>query len=103
MFDLLVGTSNLGLELDQRTIDEVRIERERHSFSGRSHCFAIEVYLLSRSGRQSWTLMVTKEYWWDGGHKHAIKTFRWSQPTHGSRRDILTWLRAQEITLQRQA
>jgi hypothetical protein len=57
--------------------------------------------LLSRRGRRGWELLVTKEYWWTGGHERAIKTLRWSQQTEGARRDIMAWLRDQEIALQR--
>ncbi len=100
-FDLLIGTGNPGLRLDDWQAGGVRFERERHSYSGRSHCFTIEVFLLTRPGRHGWQLMVAKEHWWDGGHKRAIKTLRWSQPLGGSRRDILAWLREQEQALER--
>ena len=102
LFDLLVATSNPGLKLDRWAIDDVHFERERHSFSGRTHCFSIEVCMLSRPGRRRWTLMVAKEYWWEGGHKRAIKALRWSRPIEGSRRDIMAWLRTKETVLQRQ-
>lgn len=101
LFDLLVGIGNPGLKLDQWTIDDVRFERERHSYSGRTHCFVIEMFVLSCQGRRGWKLLVAKEHWWDGGHKRAIKEMRWSRPTEGSRRDIVAWLRTKEIALQR--
>ena len=103
VFDLLVGTSNPGMKLDTWETGGVHIARERHSYSGRSHCFAIDVFLLTRPGRRGWELIVTKETWWNGGFKRAIKTSRWSQPTGGSRRDILAWLREQEHALERRA
>jgi len=103
VFDLLLGTSNPGLRLDAWEIGDVRFEHERHSYNGRSHCFTIEMFLLTRSGRRGWQLMVVKEYWWDGGHRRSIKTSRWSQPTGGNRRDILAWLREQEQALDRRA
>ena len=102
LLDLLIGISNPGLKSDQWTIDDVCFERERHSFSGRTHCFVIEVLLISRSGRRGWQLMVAKEYWWDGGHKRTLKTLRWGRPTAGNRRDIIAWLGAQEKSMQRQ-
>lgn len=102
LFDMLTATSNPGLKLDRWAVDDVRIERERHSFSGRTHCFAIDVFMLSRPGRRSWTLMVAKEFWWDGGHKRAIKMQGWSRSIDGSRREIMAWVRGQEIDLQRQ-
>jgi hypothetical protein len=102
LFDMLAATNNPGLRLDRWAVDDVRFERERHSFSGRTHCYAIDVFMLSRPGRRSWTLMVAKEYWWDGDHKRAIRMQSWSRPIEGSRRDIMAWLRGQEIDLQRQ-
>jgi hypothetical protein len=101
VFDLLVGNGNPGLKLDRWTIDDVYFERERHSFSGRTHCFVIELFVLSRAGRRGWKLIVAKEHWWDGDYKPVIKELRWSRPAEGSRRDIMAWLRAQEIDLQR--
>ena len=96
VFDLLVGETNPGQKLDGWRVDDVRFERERHSFSGRTHCFAIDVFTVSRPGRRSWALTVVKEYWWDGGHKRSIKTLNWSKPLEGNRRDIMAWLRNQE-------
>jgi hypothetical protein len=95
-FDLMIGTSNPGMKADTWETGGVRIARERHSYSGHFHCFAIDVFLLMRPGRSGWELIVAKETWWNGGHKSAIKTLRWSHPTAGSRRDILAWFQEQE-------
>jgi hypothetical protein len=103
VFDLLVGTSNPGLRLDAWDIGGVRVEHERHGYSGRSHCFAIEVFLLIRPGRRGWELIVAKEYWWDGGHRRSIRTSRWSQLIGGSRREVLAWWREQEHALERRS
>lgn len=100
-FDLLIGIRNPGLKLDTWESGGVRFERERHSYTGRSYCFAIDVFLLTRPGRRGWELLVAKETWWNGGRQRAIKTLRWSQPTAGSRRDILAWLREQEHDMER--
>ena len=97
VFDLLVGTSNPGLKLDHWTIDDVRCTRERHSFVGVTHSYSIDVVSLTRTGR--WQLLVAKEYWWTGDHKRSIKMPRWCQPTAGSRREIMTWLRTREAEL----
>lgn len=101
MFDLLIGTSNPGLKLEAWEVDGVRFERARHSYTGSSHCFAIDVFVLTRPGGRGWRLLVAKEYWWDGGHNRAIRTLRWSQPIAGSRRDIMAWLREREQILER--
>ena len=102
LFDMLAASGNPGLRLDRWAVDDVRFQRERHSFSGRTHCFAIDVFILSHPGRRSWTLMVTKEYWWDGDHRRAIRMQSWSRPLAGSRRDIMAWLCGQEIDLRNQ-
>jgi hypothetical protein len=98
LFDLLLSETNPGQKMDDWTIGDVRVVRERHSFSGSSHCYAIDVFTVSRPGRHRWTLMVVKEYWWDGGHQHTIKTFSWSKQIDGNRREIMKWLRSQENT-----
>jgi hypothetical protein len=100
VFDLMVGTGNPGLKLDRWTIDDVHFERERHSFSGRTHCFVIELFMLSRPGHRGWKLIVAKEHWWDGDYKRVIKELHWARPCEGNRRDIMTWLRRQEIAAQ---
>jgi hypothetical protein len=100
-FDLLVGTSNPGLKADQWTVDDVRFTREKHSFSGGTHCFVMEIFFLTRPGRHGWEFMVAKEHWWSDGHKRIIKTLRWSQRTGGEAKNLMTWLRAQEAALQR--
>ena len=100
-FELLVGTSNPGLKADQWTIDDVRFEYAKHGFGDATHCFAIEVFTLSRPGRRGWKLMVVKEHWWDGGYKRVIKELGWSRPLDGRRFDIMTWLRARAVELQR--
>lgn len=101
VFDLLIGTSNPGLKLESWESSGVRIVRERHTYSGRSYCFAIDVFLLTRPGRRGWELIVAKETWWDGGHQRALRSLRWSQATAGNRGDILAWLRDQESELDR--
>jgi len=99
--DLLIGTSNPGLKLESWETGGVCIARERHSYSGDSYCYALEVFLLSMPGRRGWELIVAKETWWNGGHRRPIRTSRWSQPIEGSRRDIMVWMREQERALER--
>jgi hypothetical protein len=101
VFDLLIGETNPGQKMDGWKAGDVHFERERHNFSGHTHCFAIDVFTVSQPGRRHWTLMVVKEYWWDGGHKRSIKTLNWSRPIEGSHRDIMAWFRAQEGAYRR--
>jgi hypothetical protein len=100
-FDLLIGTSNPGLKLDVWDVDGVRFEHSRHSFGGGSYCFAIDMFILTKSGRRGWQLMVAKEFWWTSGHKRPLRSQHWSHAIDGSRRDILMWLRACEQSLER--
>jgi hypothetical protein len=48
-FDLLVGETNPGQKLDDWKVDDVQFERERHSFSGRTHCYVIDVFTVFAS------------------------------------------------------
>jgi hypothetical protein len=45
--------------------------------------------------------MVIKEYWWAGEQSKAIKNLRWARATSGQRSDIFSWLRTQEVVLDR--
>jgi hypothetical protein len=99
LFDLLMGATNSSLKHVHWSIDGVDCERERHSFTGRAHSFAVETFTLTRQGRRGWRLLVVKEYWWTGQAADAARIRRWARPTGGNRRDILAWLQAQEPTL----
>jgi hypothetical protein len=101
MFDLLLSTTNPGFRLTRWTHDGVEFERERHSFTGPRHGLTIEIVTLTRCGRRGWSLMVTKEYWWAGADGKAFKNLRWARPLSGRRTDLLAWLRAQEMELER--
>jgi len=99
VFDLLVSTTNPQFRRTRWTHNGVDFERERHSFSGPKHGLTIEIITLTRPGRRSWSLMVTKEYWWAGAESKAFKNLRWARPLSGQRGDILAWMRAQETAL----
>ena len=101
LFDLLLATTNPGLKRSRWTFGGVEFERERHSVMGPKHGLAIEIFTLTHTGRRGWTLMVTKEYWWAGEERKALKNLRWARPTGGQRADILSWLQAQEAVLER--
>jgi hypothetical protein len=102
-FDLLLAAANPGLRLSHWTQDGVVWERERHSFNGRSHGFAVEVATLTRAGRQGWTLIVVKEFWWAGNHGKELRSSRWAQLLGGRRNDAIGWMREQEKALERES
>jgi hypothetical protein len=100
-FDLLLAATNPGLKLSRWAQDGVDWERERHSFTGRAHGFAVEVVTMTRSGRQGWTLMVVKEFWWAGNQGKDIRGTRWAHLMSGRRTDALDWMREQERVQER--
>jgi hypothetical protein len=102
LFDLLLGVTNPGLKLSSWVHDGVSWQRERHSFAGPKRGLTIDVITLTRPGKHGWSLMIVKEYWWAGSESRAIKSLRWAKPLHGQRGDIMSWLRAQELSLDRQ-
>jgi hypothetical protein len=100
-FDLLLAKTNPGLKRSDWIHDGVGWERERHSFGGRTHGFAVEVTTMTRSGRQGWTLMVVKEFWWMGNQGKELRSSRWAQLLSGRRNDALGWMREQASALER--
>jgi hypothetical protein len=98
--DLLLAKSNPHLKLSKWKHEELDCERERHSFNGSNHSFAIEVTRLTRPGRHGWSLMVVKEFWWAGNQGRELRSSHWAQLMSGSRNDALAWLREQERSLE---
>jgi hypothetical protein len=101
LFDLLISTTNRDLKLLRWIHDGIEFERARHSSMGPNHSLAIEIFTLAHKGRRGWTLMVTKEYWWSGKESKPLKDLRWARITSGQRSDVFTWLREQEVALER--
>jgi|GEM_PF-503104 hypothetical protein len=101
MFDLLLNTTNSGLKRSRWTYEGVEFEYERHSFTGPKHGLTISVFTLTRHGRRGWSLMVTKEFWWVGEDSKPFKDLRWARHVSGQRNDLMAWLRAQEVALER--
>jgi hypothetical protein len=101
LFDLLMSTHNPGFKRWRWTLDGVACARERHSFTGQQHGFAVEIFTFSRTGKRDWSLMVVKEYWWIGGEGKDTKVLRWARPTGGRRNDIIAWFREQDAILER--
>ena len=100
-FDLLLSTISPNAKGSSWTYDGVEWVRDRYSITGRTHGIIIEIFTLTRSGRNGWSVMITKENWWAGTESEAIKSSRWARPTSGRRRDILEWFREQELRLER--
>ncbi len=100
--DLLIAAGNPGLKRAQWSGQGAEWSRERHSFNGPSHNFAVEVTTLAHAGRRPWTLIVVKEFWWLGAHSKDFKTFQWARLASGQRKDALRWISEQEALLEQQ-
>ena len=100
-FDLLLSTSNPLMKQARWLHDGVEFEIDRHSYSGPRHGLTIEIYTLTRTGRRGWSFMVTKEYWWAGPDRKALKNLHWARPLSGARIDMLNWMRGQEKAFER--
>jgi len=98
-FDLLLAAANPSLVLSCWSQDGVACVRERHSFGGGTYNFAIEVVTMTQPGRQGWSLMVVKEFWWTGDREKELRSMRWAQLLSGRRDDAIAWMRNQEERL----
>lgn len=101
LFDRLLDAANPGLKRSSWTYEGVEFERDRHSFVSSRYGVTMEVFTLTHSGRHSWRLLVSKEYWYLGEQGGGAKNLRWARPIAGRHTDILSWLRQQELTLDR--
>jgi hypothetical protein len=81
------------------SIDGVEWQRERHSYSGATHGFTIEVTTGNCSERPGWILRVVKEYWRDG-QGESTRDLHWAQVEAGSRAEIVAWLKRQERSFE---
>jgi hypothetical protein len=52
VFELLLAEGNPGLKRGRWSYEGVAFERERHSFNGAAHGFAIEIVTATREGRR---------------------------------------------------
>jgi hypothetical protein len=73
LFDLLMSTHNPGFRRSRLTLDGLACARERHSFTGQRHGFAVDIFTFTRAGKRDWSLMVVKEYWWIGEESKDTK------------------------------
>jgi hypothetical protein len=92
-FDRMVLSHDPTLELDRWSVDSVTWTRERHSFTGQTHSFIMEVFTGIYPGHGGWSLMVVQEHWWNGTQK---RSHRWVLLTSGHRADAMAWLKKQE-------
>ncbi|MFI5002575.1 MAG: hypothetical protein ACHQK9_22035, partial [Reyranellales bacterium] len=77
------------------SIDGVDWQRERHSYSGASHGFTVEVTTGTKAAKPAWTLVVVKEHW-RGRDGEIVKSSQWAQIDSGSRADVVRWLERHE-------
>jgi hypothetical protein len=101
-FDLLLAAGNPGLKLSHWNQDGVAWERERHSFNTRAYGFALEIATLTHSGRQGWSLIVVKEFWWTGDRDKGVRSTHWAHLLSGRRDAAIGWMREQEKMLERE-
>ena len=95
-FDRIAAVGNPGFKSNQWSFASAAWQRERHSFSGPGHSFAVEVFTVRQSIRPGWTLLVAKEHWWAPTHGDLLKSVQWARATMGRGSDILAWFREQE-------
>lgn len=95
-FDALVSAGNPGLKRASWNHADAAWQRERHSFSGADHSFAVEVFTVVPAGRTQWKLLVVREHWWMGGDSDAVKSVQWARAASGRTADILAWVRERE-------
>jgi hypothetical protein len=81
------------------SIDGVDWHRERHSYSGSSHGFTVEVTTGTKAVKPAWTLVVVKEHW-RGHDGEIVKSTQWAHIDSGNRRDVVAWLERQERKLR---
>jgi hypothetical protein len=93
--DRLFGAGAPRGQTARWSLDGVEWQRERHSFSGISHGFIVEV-TTGISRRPAWTLIIVKEYWQKGEAGEGFKSQQWAHLVAGRRADAVAWLKRQE-------
>jgi hypothetical protein len=97
--DRLLSAGTTRTPTTHWSIDSVEWDRERHSYSGATHGFTIEVTTGVSAGRPGGTLRVVKEYWRDG-RGESTRDLQWAHVEAGSRAQIVDWLKRQERALE---
>jgi hypothetical protein len=69
----------------------VRWCRHRYSHAAPDHAMTIEVHRLDHSeGKDTWSVMVVAEHWWDERHK-LLRNTLWATHLSGSRMHVTEW------------
>jgi hypothetical protein len=97
--DRLLGAGTSRTPRTQWSVDGVEWQRERHSYSGASHGFTIEVTTGVRAAASGWTLRVVKEYWRDGKGE-STRDLQWALIEGGNRVEVVAWLKRQERSFE---
>jgi hypothetical protein len=98
IFDALVAQANPPgrAKRPSWSIDGTDWRSERHTFSGASHNFTMEICTIVKLPPNGWTLLVVKEFWWIADQRQPLRDLRWAKLTAGSRAEAMNWLRKQE-------
>ncbi len=97
--DQLLAFDATRATVAQWTIDAVEWRRERHSYSGSTYGFSVEVTTATKSPPAGWVLMVVKEYW-RASDGESTRTAQWAHIEKGSRSEIVAWLENQKRRLE---
>ena len=97
----LVASAGNPARADRWQSDDVSWARERTSHRAALHSFQIDLHILHHEGRRSWTLMVARETWWEGGAREPFRDGRWVHLSNGARADVIKWFSAREAALER--
>jgi hypothetical protein len=100
LFEALVAEANprTGAKRPGWDIDDSHWTWERHTFSGASHGFTMEVCTIARPGPRGWTLLVVKEFWWIADHHKPLRELHWAKLISGNRADAIRWLAAHDCS-----
>lgn len=99
VFEAIVKRDNPQRDASTWMSAGVAWQHARHAFQAPNYGFAIEVFEGTRSGKNGWTLMVTKEHWWSGKHGDVIRSTNWAKPIKGQRSAVLSWFEEQRREL----
>jgi hypothetical protein len=100
-FEQVVRAANPKLALDIWSDRGVEWDRARHSFTGSTYSYALEVFVATHDDKDSWKLIVAKEQWWAGRERDVIKMQQWARPLQGKRASILAWFAARQRELDK--
>jgi hypothetical protein len=100
IFALLAANSNPGRTRHQWQVDGVSWTRERTSRQGPGYCAEVETFIISHTGKASWTLLCVHETWWEESQRKAFRNMRWVHLLNGARTDVVSWFSARQAILE---